>query len=138
MNWNYSIAEDVALAEVKTLAEDFAIAEITDQEVAAKLPQVILAVRLGLLVIAGETITYTLKTPIIADSGAVALSEITVKTRMPYIEAKKIMKEADQVRDAVEYNLRMMGFMVGQPAAMVYKLSKFDYKVIEQLTSLFL
>lgn len=80
----------------------------------------------------------TLKTPILNEDKEVSVSEIIFKTRIKPLDLANIMKGVDIAKNNVEYILRAQSYLIMQPKAMLDKFGKFDYKVIEQLSSVFM
>ena len=91
-------------------------------------------------VIFGEDLKpkLTLKTPIKNEDGEISVSEINFKTRIKPLDLANIMKGVDIAKNNVEYILRAQSYLIMQPKAMLDKFGKFDYKVIEQLSSVFM
>ena len=138
MKFDYKLAEDVAMKDVSDFVELYAMSEHTDEDLKDNYPQVIQAVRLGLLTFDNENAALTLKDPLKTESGTVALDMIQFKTRIPFSEKKKLSSGLNIQKDRYEYFGRIMAYTIGQPIAMLDKIRPFDLKVIEQLSTLFI
>lgn len=138
MKFDYKMAEDLAIKEVSEFVELFAMAEQTEEEISDNYPQVVQAVRLGLLILNNENATFTLKDPLKTESGSIALSEFQFKTRIPFSEKKKLSSGINMQKERYEYFGRVMAYTIGQPVAILDKIKPFDLKVIEQLSTLFI
>src|SRR6184192_1122159 len=102
MKFNYKVAEDVALQEVTEFVEFYAMNEQTEQDIRENYPQIIQAVRLGLLCLTDESASFSLKDPIKTESGSIALGDVQFKTRIPFSEIKKLSLGLNITKDRYE------------------------------------
>lgn len=139
MKLNYVIAEDVALNEIKEFVEYFKGVEQDEAEIQTLYPYTIRALRLGLLSFdEKQTPTLVLEDAIKTESGTVALSEVTFKTRLTTGDYQRIFNSIDGKKNELSTYLRTRAFLIGQPLAMLDKLGRFDEKAIIEITTLFL
>jgi hypothetical protein len=133
------VSKEIAIKEMQGFVEKWDDQTKEDYQIEQDYPQVIKAIQLGLLVIDDEKKpTYSLKSPIKTDEGSVALSEISFRTRIKPDDMVQISKGLNIGQQQIEYTLRCFAYITSQPKAMLNKLEKFDYKVIEQLCTIFL
>jgi hypothetical protein len=138
MKFDYKVAEEVAIQWVSEFVDLYAMSENTDEDLKDNYPQVIQAVRLGLLTFDNDNATLTLKDPLKTETGSLALETVQFKTRIPFSEKKKLSSGINIQKDRYEYFGRIMAYTIGQPVAMLDKIKPFDLKVIEQLSTLFI
>lgn len=132
------VAEEVAIEEVKEFAEFHLDKELDLEKVKEDYPDVVLAVQRGMLTFSeGKVPVLKLKDPVKTESGGIALDTITFKTRIVASKQAELAKGIDLKSDSFVYLNRMRGFYISQPVAMLDKLGKFDFKVIDQITSVF-
>lgn len=134
------VDKDIAIVEVQKFVEKFDDKKPKDFEVEDKYPNLLEAVELGLLVFHPETLkpSYTFKHPVKDDNQDVVLAKIEqFRTRIKPSELNDIMQGLEINKKQIEYVLRIMAFFTFQPKAMFDKMEKFDYKVLEQISSVF-
>lgn len=137
--FDYKVDKEVATTEIKNFAEHYLGEEQTEDQVKEAYPALIRALQLGYLVIGADMVpVYTLEEPIKYESGEPAVTELKFKTRITLTEKKNLGKGLDAKRDAFEWFMKVLSFMIGHPTAMLDKLGRFDYKVVEAMGSLFL
>lgn len=135
----YAVSEEIAIQEMQDFVEKWDDKKKKDWEIQDLYPQVLIAIQEGLLVIgADKKPVFTLKYPIKTDEGNVALDVVTFRTRIRPQQLSDIMKGLDISKNQIEYTLRCFAFLTGQPISMLNKLEKFDYKVIDQISTVFL
>jgi hypothetical protein len=78
-----------------------------------------------------------LKQPIKSESGNVVLSEVTFKTRIKPTALASIAKGIDLKNDALTLQLKMISYIIDQPVAMLDKFGRYDYDVINQVSTVF-
>lgn len=135
----YVISEEIAIQELQEFVEKWDDKKKKDWEIQNDYPQVLIAIRKGLLVIGEDKKpVFTLQNPIKTDEGSIALDVINFRTRIRPQQLSDIMKGLDISKNQIEYTLRCFAFLTGQSIAMLNKLEKFDYKVIDQISTVFL
>jgi hypothetical protein len=133
------VSEEVALEEVKSFAEYHLDRDLSTEKVKEDYPDVIRAVQRGLLTFDEDQVPkLTLKEPVKGESGAVALDSVSFKTRIVASEQQKLAKGVDMKNDTFALINKFRAYFIGQPVLMLDKLGKTDYKVVDQLTSVFL
>ncbi len=134
------VAEEVAIEELKVFAEYHLEKTINDEKLNEDYPDVLEAIKLGLLTFDDEQVpTYTLKKSIMTDNGSLALDKITFVTRIRSSEKEKLAKGIDLKNDSFKLINKLKAHLTGQPVAMLDKFpSKFDERVIDQLSSVFM
>jgi hypothetical protein len=138
MKFEFVIAEELAVKEVKELVENYTYREQTEAEILEGYPHVVLAVRKGGLVLTDNQPALTLTEPIKKESGEVVVDVIKFRTRVTLSDKQKLSAGLDLAKDKFAFTVRVIGFIVSQPTAIIDKLHPFDNKVIEQLSTLFL
>ena len=125
------LPEEVAIKELSELVEIYAYTVIDHKKAKKDYPQALMAMRKGLLVIKDDIPVYRLFKPITGKD------EITFKTRIKPIEMSNVTKgvnvQEEQMSLALVYYAELSGLTRGELNA----LDKFDYKVIEQVASIF-
>lgn len=134
------VPEEQAVMEVKAFAEYHKEKGIADEKITEDYPDIIEAVKLGLLVFDDEqTPTLTLKKPVKTTEGNVALDRIVFKTRIRASEKEKLTKGIDLEGEQVLLLNKLKAFFMQQPKAYLDKLeSKFDERVIDQICTVFM
>lgn len=138
MKQEFKVAEDVAIKDVKDFVDEINDTDLDLEEVKEKYPKILKAVMLGLLVLGDEPLTYELREPIKNPAGETTVTELTIRTRILPDNQKSLVKGLNMKTDKFEFGLRSMAYIIGQPVAMLSKFGRNDYKLIEELTELFL
>lgn len=134
------IATEMAIKEVRDFVETYDDGKRKeDWQIENDYPQLLRAVELGLLVFDDKKKpTLTLKEPIMNDDNEVSVDVITFRTRIKPTQLAEVMKGVDLSKNQLEYSLRCIAYLTGQAKGMLDKLGKFDYKVIDQVSTVFL
>ena len=82
--------------------------------------------------------SYVLKYPIKNEEGEDSITQIDFRTRIKPNDLANVMKGLDIAKNQIEYTLRCLSYINKQNKAMLDKFEKFDYKVIEQVSTVFL
>jgi hypothetical protein len=134
-----AITKEMAIQEIQKFIEKFEETKKDEFKVENDYPQVIQAMQSGLLSFNSDSIpSFKLKYPILNEDKQVALDSVSFRTRIKPTQLRDIMKGLDIGKNQIEYTLRCLAYITGQPVAMLDKLEKFDYKVIEQVSTVFL
>lgn len=132
------VEKDVAISELQSLVEKWTYERPEEWKIEDDYPQVLKAVQKGLLVIDKDNNpVFTLAFPIKSDGGNFNVSEIKFRTRIKPSDLSNITKGLNVAKQQVEYTLRCLAYITGEPKAMLDKFDKFDYKVIEQISTVF-
>lgn len=133
------VSKEIAVQELQSFVEKWDDKKKEDWQIEQDYPDVLKAMQLGLLVLDKDLKPkYTLRYPILTDEQNVALGEVEFRTRIRPQQLSDIMKGLDIGKNQIEYTLRCFSFLTQQPKAMIDKLEKFDYKVIDQISTVFL
>lgn len=134
------VATEMAIKEVRDFVETYDDGKRKeDWQIENDYPQLLRAVELGLLVFDDKKKpTLTLKEPIMNDDNEVSVDVITFRTRIKPTQLAEVMKGVDLSKNQLEYSLRCIAYLTGQAKGMLDKLGKFDYKVIDQVSTVFL
>lgn len=133
------VTKEIAIKELQDFVEYHTDVKKPEDQIEDHYPQLVKAVELGLLSFdEKQKPTFKLKEPIKNDDGDISVEEITFRTRIKPTQLSDIMKGVDLTKNQIEYSLRAHAFLTGQAKAMLDKFSKFDYKVIDQISTVFL
>lgn len=133
------ITKEMAVVEIQQFVKKFDEQSKEDWQIETDYPQIIKAMEDGCLSFNEDGIpVLKLKYPIKNDEGEVSVDLINFKTRIKPDTLSTITKGLDIGKNQYEYTLRCMSYLIGQPKAMLSKFEKFDYKVIEQVCSVFM
>ncbi|MBB6236491.1 hypothetical protein HDC90_001103 [Pedobacter sp. AK013] len=136
---NIVIEENLAIVEVSEFVNQFKIKPCEEQEVKDLYPEVILAVQFGLMVLkTKEKPEFKLKEPVKNLENEVSLDSVSFKTRIVASEQRKLSAGLDLKKEPLLFGHKCMAYIIGQPLIMLDKFCPFDYKVIEQMSTLFL
>ena len=138
-NEEHVVEREIAVKEIQKFVEKFDDKKKKEDEIENDYPHVIEAVCQGLLVFSGDSIPkFKLKYPIKNEEGEIAVTDVDFRTRIKPGDLANIMKGLDIAKNQIEYTLRCLSYIIKQPKAMLDKFEKFDYKVIEQVSTVFL
>lgn len=133
------VPTEVATKEIQDFVYENMDVKKQDFEIAQDYPQMLKAVEQGYLTFDDKHHpVLTLKEPIKNDEDIVTLSEVKFRNRIKPSQLKEIMKGLDISKNQIEYLHRQLAYITFQPVAMLDKFSKFDYKVIDQIATVFL
>lgn len=133
------VSKEVSVQEIQKFVEKYDDKKKEDWEIEQDYPHVIEAIKSGHLVFdENSNPVYALRYPILNEDKEVAVSEIKFRTRIKPQQLSDIMKGLDISKNQIEYTLRCLAYLTFQPKAMLDKFEKFDYKVIEQISTVFL
>lgn len=138
-NQKEKVSREVALSDVKKFVEAHDDLKKEEWQIEQDYPHVIQAIQWGLLSFSDSMIPiYRLKNPILNDEKEVAIDSIEFRTRIKPDDLSRIMKGLNIQQNQIEYTHRCLSYIIKQEKSMLSKFSKFDYKVLEQLTTVFL
>lgn len=134
------VSREIAVKEIQSFIKSEADLDKKDYEIETDYPQMLKAVELGLLVFDKGKPKFTLKDPVLTEEGNPAIDNnlITFRSRIKPTQLAEIMKGVDLTKNQLEYSLRAHAYLIQQPKAMLDKFSKFDYRVIDQISTVFL
>lgn len=139
MNIEFKVTEEVAVRDMADFVEYHTDKELDEESIKETYPQAVKAIKLGLLTFDdAHDAFYTLREPVKNPSGdEVILESVKFRTRLTTADEQRLFKGLDPKKDAVLIGHKTMSFIIGQPVAMLDRLSKFDKKAIEQVSTLF-
>lgn len=135
------ISKDVALAELADFVEIHLLEEIDDEKLLSDYPQLVTAVIKGMLVLNTEDSSpeFSMLNPIKDDEGEVVLSSITFRTRIKASTQARFLKGKSITTDQGVYMNKIYTYFAQlKSPRLLDKLCKFDEKVIQQLSALFI
>lgn len=135
----FVIPQEVAIAEVKSFVEYHLDKKVTNEDIENGYEETVRAVMRGLLNISeAKSPILTLKEPIKDEDGAIAHDSIPFITRIKPTTMASLQRGIDLTKEQLKYVNVMTAYLtqIGS-VAMLDKLGKFDYKVIQQVTGLF-
>lgn len=141
MPTGHVMVQSVAIAELRPFIEHHIDKSLSDEDIIDGYPDVLLAIQRGLLNLTDpDAPVLTLKTPITkGESGAVDTAQLTFKTRMKASTKESLFKGVNIAQEQQKYMNIAKAYFAGLPAkAMLDSLGKFDEKVVDQMTALFM
>lgn len=134
------VEREIAIEEIQKFVEKHEGGKKKeDYQIENDYPQMLQAIEWGLLSFDDEMKpTLKLKDPVMTTDNEVAVDTITFRTRIKPTQLAEVMKGVDLAKNQLEYSLRCIAYLTGQAKAMLDKFSKFDYKVIDQISTVFL
>ncbi|SCW88388.1 hypothetical protein [Mucilaginibacter sp. NFR10] len=136
---NYVIAEEIAIEDFKNFYKSFIRKPIKDEEqFKDEFFAPIEAIKLGNLIFEDSKPVLTLEKPVKNTEGGTALGEVKFKTRVPVMTMKNLQHGLTMPNDQFELSIRLIAYLIDQPAAMLDKIENFDLEVITKLTAVFL
>lgn len=134
------ISEDVALKELTEFVNHYSLTEKTEDEVKEEMNISLIAIQKGYLVIDSDfKPILKLKEPIKSEDDAVVMDSIEFITRVYPKDHVRLSKGLNMQKDAMQYMLNCIAHLAQLPSASyVNKFSKFDYTVIQQISTVFM
>lgn len=134
----YKVSEDVAVKEVLEFVVKFNRKANDVDKVMDLYPDVVEAVMLGNLDLTEENPKLKLLNPIKTTDGDVHLEEVNFRTRMKPSDHRRVAKGIDVSKDQLLFGHRCVAFIIDQEVAMLDKIEREDYKIIDQFSTLFI
>lgn len=133
------VAKEIAIAEYQDFVEKFTYERPEDWKVEDDYPQALKAIQKGLLKFESNKPKYTLLEPLVSNAGGQTISEIDFRTRIKPMDLARITDGLNISKKQMEYTLRCLAYLTKIDGGKVAlnKLGKFDYKVIEQVATVF-
>lgn len=131
------VSREQAISEVRKFVyfhDDLQVGKLDeDEDLEEKYPHIVSALMRGLLVIDEK------QNPIFTPTTEIeGLDVINFRTRIKPMDNAAITKGLDLSKNTGEFILRCISFLSQQPKGVVNALNKYDYKVVEQISTLFL
>lgn len=135
----FVVPEEIAIKEVKDFIEHHQDETISEEQVAIDYKETVRAVMRGLLNIQEYNApVYKLRDPILDDQGNIVYDSIPFITRIKPLTMAALQKGVDLSKDQLKMvNIMTTYYTQLGSVALLDKLSKVDYKVIQQVTGLF-
>lgn len=128
---------ETAINELRSFVEEHSFENLSDKKLEDKYPQVLSALISGKLIL-GENPTYELKEAVKSKEETVVLEKVEFKTRMTVGEKTRLSKGIDMREDALGFSYACMAHVMSlKSTAYLDKMHKYDLKVCEQLSTLF-
>ena len=131
------VSKEMALQEIHDFVEKYNYESKKADELEEEYPQVLKAIQKGLLVFKDGKPFYTLLVPILTDAGAKDLETVEFRTRLKPSQLAAITKGLNVAKQQMEYTLRCLSYIIKKEKVYLDKFDKFDYKVIEQVATVF-
>lgn len=131
------MAKEVAVTEIQLFVERWTDMPIEDWQVGEEFPNLLRATQKGLVKFTDNKPKYTLAYPLNSDGGNFNVTEIDFRTRIKPSDLSNITKGLNIAKQQMEYQSRCLCYVTMQGKGILDKLEKFDYKVIEQVSSVF-
>ncbi len=133
------ISEEIAVKELQEFVEKYNYNEKSESEIIEEYPMVLRAVKEGLLIFDDELKPiYTLKYPLILKDDDLSVKEIKFKTRIKPLELKRIAGNPQVTKNQQFFALKCLEFLTGCSIGEINEFEKYDYQVIEQISTVFL
>lgn len=133
------VSKDVALEDLENFINHYSKKPCDKTTLSESYPDALDAIMEGLLVFDEQTKApkLKLKEPVLAEDNSIALSELDFRTRIKPSTKAELGKGLSIQTDVLTYQLRLVSHIIGQPIAMLDKLSPFDYDVVSQVSVVF-
>ena len=134
------ISQEIALSELVDFMNEYSLLPTDSDEITENtdLKIVLLAIQKGLLKFEDHIPVYTLRNPLQNDKGEQSVIEVTFKTRIFPKELIKLSKGINVSKDPMSFSLRCIAYLCGESESIVNKFSKFDYSVVQQISTVFM
>jgi len=143
MENNIVVEKEVALNELRVFLEIFLFEELEDKRIQKDYPQVLSALMKGKLILPNseneeDNPIYTLEEPVLTKTGVVDLTKVKFSTRITVSEKESIASKTDLRENPLGYSYACMAKVMNlHSKAYLDKFSRYDLKVCEQLSTLF-
>lgn len=132
------VSKDVALEDLENFINHYSKKPCDKTTLSDSYPDALDAIMDGYLSFDENQVPkLKLKHPVKAEDNSIALSELDFKTRIKPTTKADLGKGLDIGKDVLTYQLRAIAYIIGQPVAMLDKLSPFDYDVVSQVSAVF-
>lgn len=134
-----AISKDVALDDLEKFVNHFSKKPVERNTLSESYPDVLEAIMDGNLSFDENQVpTLKLNTPLKSENNTeVTLESLTFKTRVKPSDKANIGKGLSIQTDILTYQLRMTAHIIGQPVAILDRLSPYDYDVVSQVSAVF-
>ena len=132
------ISEELVLNELESFIQEWVEKPFKRKDLKDVFSKTYSALESGNLTLIDNVPTYKLNTPIKDEDGEEAITEVNFQTRIVPSEQAKLGKGIDIFNDELEFQLRSISYIIGQPKAIIDKFNKKDYNTIREVASFFL
>lgn len=133
-----SVAKEVAVKELQEFVAKWTYEEVDSWKIEDDYPQALKAVQKGLLTFDSEKKAhYNLAFPIKNTEGEISEPSVDFRTRIKPLDLANITEGLNVSKKQVEYTLRCLAYITGKSKELLNKFEKFDYKVVEQVSTVF-
>ncbi|MES2287267.1 MAG: hypothetical protein V4547_16365 [Bacteroidota bacterium] len=132
------VTEQMAVDSMKQIIEKWDEKVKDDEQVRELYPDVLLAIQTGIFEI-DENLksTYKLQVPVLNDKGEESYTKVIFRTRIKPSELAKVTKGINVQKEQFQYLLNVLSFITQLPIPIIDKLSKKDYRVLDQISTIF-
>ena len=133
------LTEKIAVKELQKLILNFNFEKVEDYKILEDYPQVIIAIKKGLFVLDEKNLIpkYNLAFPIVKESEENSVKVVNFRTRIKPLDLVSITKGLNMSKQQQEYMLICLSYLSGLSKGELNLIEKFDYKVIEQVSTIF-
>lgn len=132
------ISKDVALDDLEKFVNHYSKKPVERNTLSESYPDVLEAIMDGNLSFDENQIpTLKLQQSLKDEEGNIFLDSINFKTRIKPSDKANIGKGLTIQTDILTYQLRMTAHIIGQPVAVLDRLSPYDYDVVSQVAAVF-
>lgn len=132
------MTEEAALIELGGFLKEYLFETLEDKRIRRDYPQVLSALISGNLVFKDGTPEYKFKEPIRTNEGEIDLASVVFKTRISVFEKESLARKNDLREDPLGYSYSCMAHVMQlRSKAYLSKMGRYDLKVCEQLSTLF-
>lgn len=132
------ISKEVALKELEQLINRFVKKPVSNDKLEETYPDILDAIMDGYLSFDGTGVpVLKLKDPIKLEDGSVLHSEINFRTRIKPLTLANIAKGLNPQTEVFMLQLKMTSFIIDKDVEMLDNFSRYDWDVIQQVSSVF-
>ena len=132
------ITKEVALDDLEKFVNAYSKKPVERNALEEGYPDVLDAIMEGNLTFDEQQVPkLKLSVPVKNEEGGISLSELDFKTRVKPTDKAALGKGLSNTTDILTYQLRVTAHIIGQPIAMLDRLSPYDYDVVSQVSAVF-
>jgi uncharacterized UPF0160 family protein len=138
LNQKDKVAEEVALKQLQQFVNKYTYNEVEFAKLQEDYPQALKAIQKGLLVFDDQLVpTYSLAFPIETEIVENSIKTVQFKTRIKPRTLANITKGIEVSKNQMAFTLKCLAYLSGLSEGELDLLEKFDYKAIEQVSTVF-
>ena len=132
------ISKDVALDDLEKFVNHYSKKPVERNTLSESYPDVLEAIMDGNLSFDESQVpSLKLQQPLKDEEGNSFLDSINFKTRIKPSDKASLGKGLSIATDILTYQLRLTAHIIGQPIAVLDRLSPYDYDVVSQVSAVF-